>query len=368
MEKLRADMLVKIHSGHQGVIKSCQCASENIWWPGISKDIEIFVKSCTHCSVVRPSQIYEPLILTPLPQNPWDKVGVDSFDYKNKKYMVVIDYFSRYFEIVELYSTTASVIIGKLKGILVRYGLCIEMMTDNVPPFNSKEFENFANEYGFTHKFSSPYFAQSNGAAERGVQSAKKVLAAPNPYVYLALLAYHTTAHSATGYSPAHLSMGRKLRTTLPTINADLTAPPDLNAIRHNDKSAKLQNKVYYDWRHCAKLLPPLNPGDVVRVKLDHEKNWSTTADVKTKYSSDVYPRSYVIITDQGEFRRNRKHLQLITPRKILSPDYSDTSVSVVPEPPDKCDSTPSLVNGSTCTPMKSSFGRTIKPVRKLDL
>ena len=45
--KLHSDMLVKIHSGHQGVIKCCERANENLWWPRISKDIEMFVKSCT---------------------------------------------------------------------------------------------------------------------------------------------------------------------------------------------------------------------------------------------------------------------------------------------------------------------------------
>ena len=65
-----------------------------------------------------------------------------------------------------------------------------------------------------------------------------------------------------------------------------------LNAICNNDKAAKHQNKPYYDWWHSAKTLPPLNSGDEERVKLNHKKIWSTLAAVKTKYSSDAYPRS----------------------------------------------------------------------------
>ena len=46
-----------------------------------------------------------------------------------------------------------------------------------------------------------------------------------------------------------------------------------------------------------------------MRIKLDGEKGWTTKGTVKEQAEQ---PRSYYIETDQGQIRRNRKHLQAI--------------------------------------------------------
>ena len=378
-KSLRSDILNRIHNGHQGINKCRDRANEAVWWPRISTDIQNIVQNCEFCQIKIKTQNSEPLIPTPMPERPWDKVGVDLFDFKSRKYLVVVDYFSRYIEIAELASANSKTVIGKLKGILVRHGLCLEMVSDNGPPFNSREFQQFAEEYHFVHTFSSPYFAQANGEAERAVQEAKKILSTQDPY--LAILSYRATAHSATGYSPAELSMGRKLRTTLPMLPENLAKSPDLSLAKRNDNIAKQSYKKYFDKRHGAKLLPSLNVGDRVRVKLNDEKIWSNPVVVKEKYSS----RSYIVDNGDKSFRRNRKHLQLIPNSvstsdaesdavcsgNVVSSDISNSSlqsplVSVSPKKPLDIN-TPSTPQ-SVLEPKRSCYGRIIKPVKRLDL
>ena len=66
-------------------------------------------------------------------------------------------------------------------------------MSDGGPQFSSAEFQRFAEEWGFDHNMSSPYYPQSNGLAENGVKVVKRLLtkaAEKGEDPYLAMLAY----------------------------------------------------------------------------------------------------------------------------------------------------------------------------------
>lgn len=122
-ESMRGDMLLRIHQGHQGLTKSRECYRGAVWWPGIASDMKRLVSSCKHCNIHRPSQNKEPLITTPLPDLPWQKLAADLCELKGRHYLIVIDYFSRWLEILELPKTTSETIIQKLKGIFTRFGI-----------------------------------------------------------------------------------------------------------------------------------------------------------------------------------------------------------------------------------------------------
>lgn len=78
----------------------------------------------------------------------------------------------------------------------------------------------FAAEYEYEHVTSSPRYPQSNGEAERTVQTTKNLLKkVADPY--RALPAYRSTPLS-NGFSPAQLLMGRHLHTTVSAFPAML--------------------------------------------------------------------------------------------------------------------------------------------------
>ena len=71
-------------------------------------------------------------------------------------------------------------------------------MSDNGPQYDSHHFRKFTAEYGIQHETSSPRYPQSNGYAERAVQTAKKILSAAKKSgqdPYLALLSHRNTLY-----------------------------------------------------------------------------------------------------------------------------------------------------------------------------
>ena len=364
-ESMRDEVLQKIHQGHLGLTKCRERYRGAVWWPGIASDVKQLVLSCKHCCIHRPSQNKEPLLTTPLPDLPWQKLAADLCEHKGRQYLIVIDYFSRWLEILELPKTNSETVIQKLKSIFVRYGTPEELMTDNGPQFTAEQFRCFAAEYDFQHVTSSPHFPQSNGMAERAVKTAKWILKQDDPH--LALLSYRSTPTEPTRESPARLLMGREIRTTLPVLKENLRPVwPDLETIKRNDAKAKKCYERYYNRRYSTKPLPSLSIGDKVRLKIDGEKAWTTTATVKRQ---EATPRSFTMETEQGNTpRRNRRHIQLVSrepslPPKTDSPQQQDLEG---PAEPDFGD-TQSIPSEPPSTPKSSGqvvtrFGRTVKP------
>ena len=49
---MQLEMLSKLHQGHQGIERCRQRAQISVWWPGISSQIEEWVKMCQRCTEV----------------------------------------------------------------------------------------------------------------------------------------------------------------------------------------------------------------------------------------------------------------------------------------------------------------------------
>ena len=121
------------------------------------------------------------------------QVIYDLFEYDGKHYLIVIDYFSRHIELVELRSETTEYIIVALKSIFARHGIPAVVCSDNDPCYAATSFQQFATAYIFQDITRSPRFSQANCEAERGAQIAKKLLRKAAD-LYLSLLAHHVTS------------------------------------------------------------------------------------------------------------------------------------------------------------------------------
>ena len=127
------------------------------------------VSKCNTCNMYRNSQAKEPLKCHELPQRPWQKIAVDLFELDKHEYVVMVDYYSKLFEVSHLPNSKSKIVINHTKA---RYGIPEVIVSDNGSEFSSHEFAEFAREYGFKHTSSLPRYPQSNGLAERAVQTA----------------------------------------------------------------------------------------------------------------------------------------------------------------------------------------------------
>ena len=337
-KQLQKEILHKIHCGHQGIQRCQSRAKTAVWWPGILQHIADMVEKCPEC-IKNTSQKSEPLLSTKLPDYPWQRIGTDLFMLNGATYLLVIDYFSRFVEVVKLKTTTSASIIEVLKPIFARFGIPETLMSDNGPQYSSQEFANFAKTYNFCHITSSPHYPQSNGLAERAVQTVKKLLKeSKDPYQ--AVLSYRSTPLPWCNISPAELLMGRQLHTALPQVD-DLLLPkwPYLDEFRRKDVEFKQKQKQNFDSRHRVRVLPPIPNNTEVQITSGTE----TTGQVITPANA---PRSYIVETPTGLVRRNRRHLNVIPndqtsdgvqqpdtpPRQIMTRSQTGTVI----HPPDR--------------------------------
>lgn len=137
-----------------------------MWWPGIVSDVKNLVSSCKHSNIHRPSQNREPSITIPLPDLLWQKLASNLCEHKGHHYLIMIDYFSRWLESLDLQKTKSDTVIQKLKSVFTHFGTPEELMMDNGPQFSVEQFRCFAAEYDFQHVISSPHFPQSNSMAD----------------------------------------------------------------------------------------------------------------------------------------------------------------------------------------------------------
>ena len=302
-------VLTKIHEGHQGITKCRERAKSSVFWTGISEDIQNMVKNCNVCQEQANRQRREPLLPTELPNRPWQKIAADLCELDKKMYLIVTDYYSRYLEIAPMKTTTSQNVIQEMKTLFARWGIPEILVTDNGTQFTSCEFKQFAKNWDFKSITSSPHFPQSNGAAERAVRTAKHILKQVDKE--LGLLAYRATTIPSLGYSPSQLMMGRRIRTTIPTIEKNLQPEwPWQEELRQRDNLLKIREKDHHDHHHGVKELPKLSPGQLVRGKIG-EENWSQPMTVL----EETAPRSYLVEGPRGTLRRNRKHLMAIPQR-----------------------------------------------------
>ena len=302
---LRKEVLRQIHQGHLGMERSKLRARELVYWPGMSKQIEDVVSSCAVCQELRHSKAREPMVPHEIPQYPWQIVGTDAFVWGGSHFVAVVDYYSRYWEVATLRNLSTSALIDKLKSIFARHGIPEIVKSDNGTHYSSAEFAKFAEDWKFSHVTSSPTYPKSNGLAEKTVQTIKTTLEkakrdSKDPY--LAILEQRNTPVD-NFKSPAQLSMGRRLRSLLPsTINHLIPETPSHQETQERFRKKQAEQKAYHD--KAAISLPPLKMGEQVRLRKDGI--WKPAKVIEVFNT----PRSYFVETPDGAvYRRNRVNL-----------------------------------------------------------
>ena len=260
-------------------------------------DVERMCRSCHSCQVVGQYSPPEPMQRTEPPTGPWQDLAADLMGPlpTGESLLVVVDYYSRYYEVVVMQSTVTSKIIMALKEIFARFGNPYSLKTDNGPQFVSREFEEFLHECGIEHRRSPPLWPQANGEVERQNRSLLKALKVAEvegkrwtEELPKYLMAYRSTPQVSTGATPAYLMFGREIKSKLPELRPDQSVVNE--EIRDRDWGNKLTQKAYVDDKRGA-VPSPIIPGDQVLLK-----NTKSTG----KLAPNFEPEPYTVLAKEG--------------------------------------------------------------------
>lgn len=235
-EVLRYRVLDLLHDEHPGASRMKMLARSFVWWPGIDKAIEEYVKKCTICQAVQPAAQPVPLHPWSYPTRCWSRVHVDFAQTSANVFLVLVDSFSKWVEVWPMSSTSTAKTIERLRSAFAAYGFPETLVSDNGPQFTAAEFADFMATNGVRHIRTPPYHAASNGAAERTVQTVKRALirqvleskssGARDSFqecIDSFLMAYRNTPSSVTGKTPAELFLKRQPRTKLSLLKPDFS-------------------------------------------------------------------------------------------------------------------------------------------------
>ena len=129
-KSLRRGTVKELRASHQGVEATPRRARETLYWRNMKSEIRDHISQCNVCPQFVRKQPKETLIRYAIPNRPWVQVATDLFEYKQKSYLVTVNYFWNFFEIDRLYDTTTKSLILKLKAHMARYGIPDELVSD----------------------------------------------------------------------------------------------------------------------------------------------------------------------------------------------------------------------------------------------
>ena len=248
-------------SGHESVTKTIERIQLSYTWPGMRKEIDYHIKSCTNCQFKKKAT-KDPNILKQLPQcnEPNQRIHVDLFGplksspNGNKYILCMTDAFTKYAEVIALPNKEA---ITTAEAIFVhwicRFGVPVQIHSDGGKEFLNKVTEELYQLLQITGTHTSPAHPQCNAQVEIFNKTVAKYLSAyVNPstldwelYLPAMRFSYNTSYHSTTKTTPFQLTFGIKPR--LPNL-----PNPETDRKRYGESFASERMELLQKWRQRA--------------------------------------------------------------------------------------------------------------------
>ena len=211
-----------------------------------------------------------PMVIRQAPEEVWQHLAADFKgpiigNGKSYYFHVVIDMFSRWPEVAVVSSTAFDKLQPSLERIWALHGKPDTITHDNGPPYDSRDWREYAKQVGFIRKPCSPEHPEGNGIAERFMGVIVKLVHAamaekkdPKLEIERRLMQYRNTPHPSTGKTPSELMFNRVVRTRLPTMRKSINTTAVQEA-REKDTSERLKRKEVRDKRKTAqeKMVKP---------------------------------------------------------------------------------------------------------------
>ena len=229
---LREEILQDLHAGalggHLGAEKTLAKAKERFYWPGMQRDVVDWCRTCSACATRKtapqrnraplqtvkagyPMQVVAVDIMGPLPESP---AG-------NSYVLVAGDYFTKWVEVYAIPNQEAATVAKKLTDeLFCRFSPPERLHSDQGRQFESELIQEVCKLLQIKKTRTTPYHPQCDGLVERFNRTLLNMLATTtkdHPFDWeeqlpRVCLAYNSSVHSSTGYTPFFLMFGRQAK------------------------------------------------------------------------------------------------------------------------------------------------------------
>eukprot|EP00117_Sycon_ciliatum_P011053 scpid10434/ scgid12689/ Retrovirus-related Pol polyprotein from transposon 412; Protease; Reverse transcriptase; Endonuclease len=227
---IRQDILTALHTdaiaAHLGITKTADKARQRYYWPGMTSDIEVFIRACPVCQA-RQGPVPKPAAPLrsqqssfPLQRVAMDIMGPLPATARQNRYILVIgDYFTKWVEAFAMPDMLASTVARYfVDGFVCRYGVPLALHTDQGPQFESRLMQTVCKLLDITKTRTTAYHPQSDGMIERFNRTLEKMLSACvtdhqewDLHLQRTMFAYRSCVHASTQHTPSRLMFGREL-------------------------------------------------------------------------------------------------------------------------------------------------------------
>ncbi|UYV72285.1 K02A2.6-like, partial [Cordylochernes scorpioides] len=201
---------------------------ERFYWAGCRASVEKWVRQCTEgASRKGPKTRSRARLKTYNVGAPVERIAIDIMgplprsDKGNRYILVAMDYFTKWPEAFPLADQEAETVAETfISQFFSRFGVPMQIHTDQRRNFESRLFAQMCKLLGSHKTRTTPLHPQSDGMVERfnrTLASQLSLFVAQNQRDWdsqlpILLMAYRSSVHETTGYSPAKMLFGRELK------------------------------------------------------------------------------------------------------------------------------------------------------------
>ena len=289
MQEIHAGVI----SGHLGEQKTLEQLKERVYWPAMTEDVKHWCQTCPVCATRKsPTPNSRAPMQTVQAGYPMQVVAVDitgpfpDSDAGNRYILVVGDYFTKWVEAYAIPDQEARTVANKLVDeFFCRYSPPEQLHSDQGKQFESKLMKEICNILKISKSRTTAYHPQCDGLVERFNRTLKHMLSTTlkdHPFDWeqrlrKVCMAYNTSVHSSTGYTPYYLLFGHEARLPLDLMYGTKKPQPQLPqdyaahlkqslsdahyAVRQQLNQAHARQKEFYDRKVHGE---PYKKGDLV--------------------------------------------------------------------------------------------------------
>ncbi|VDH89711.1 Hypothetical predicted protein [Mytilus galloprovincialis] len=244
-----------IQVGHFGIHKTVARAQNRFYWVNHKDEITKWVQNCIVCNSRKQpprkakSKMKQYNVGAPMERVALDIIGPLPISYKNNKYaLIVTDYFTKWVEGFPMPDMETTTIVDNLVNhFFCRFGIPCQMHSDQGRQFESGLFKELCAKLKIDKTRTTSFRPQSNGLVERYNRTLENTISKYisknqrdwDEQLPWALMAYNSSEHETTKFSPSMLMLGREIQ-----LPVDLIYGPHPQEIEYPDETVSHNDYV----------------------------------------------------------------------------------------------------------------------------